>query len=205
MRICKKEGCNNEIPSFVIHYGEKIYLSNGGRKYCLSCSPYKARELLGDKFCKNKYCYRLIEKTTEVNGKVIRLKSNRKYCLRCSPYVSRNRSEEEKLQSIEKRKKQRVIATTKRRKKLTMMAIQYKGGKCLRCGYNRCIRALEFHHRDPSKKEFSISNKGLTRSWERIKKELDKCDLLCANCHREVENGILKSSFLLNNKRPQKS
>jgi hypothetical protein len=66
------------------------------------------------------------------------------------------------------------------------MSVEYKGGKCSSCGYNKCIAALEFHHLDPSKKDFSISSSGNTRSWNKVKEELDKCVLLCSNCHREV-------------------
>ena len=66
------------------------------------------------------------------------------------------------------------------------MALDYKGGHCEMCGYGKCSEALEFHHISSSKKAFSISNKGYTRSWKRVKEELDKCILLCANCHREL-------------------
>lgn len=66
------------------------------------------------------------------------------------------------------------------------MAVTYKGGKCERCGYDRCIDALEFHHIDPVQKDFTISAKGYTRSWNKVKAELDKCIMLCANCHREL-------------------
>lgn len=66
------------------------------------------------------------------------------------------------------------------------MAVDYKGGCCERCGYDRCIDALEFHHVNSSGKDFSISDKGYTRSWIKVKEELDKCMLLCANCHREL-------------------
>ena len=66
------------------------------------------------------------------------------------------------------------------------MAITYKGGKCQSCGYNKCLEALEFHHIDPKQKDFSISQYGHSRSWERVRKELDKCVILCANCHREI-------------------
>jgi len=68
------------------------------------------------------------------------------------------------------------------------MAIEYKGGKCSICGYGKCKDALEFHHLDSSKKDFGVSKSGLTRSWLRIKKEIDKCILVCANCHRELHN-----------------
>lgn len=81
-------------------------------------------------------------------------------------------------------------AVKKRRKKLRTMAREYKGGKCAICGYNKSERALGFHHRDPKKKEFGLSARGLTRSWEKVKAEIDKCVLLCANCHMEVHEGV---------------
>jgi len=73
------------------------------------------------------------------------------------------------------------------------MAIEYKGGKCQKCGYSVCSDALEFHHANSSGKDFSISEKGYTRSWNRVKEELDKCMLLCANCHREVHAQVAAS------------
>lgn|SRR5574337_1117061 len=74
-------------------------------------------------------------------------------------------------------------AVTLFRQRLKLKAIQYKGGRCKNCGYNKSIRALGFHHLDASQKDFNISS--YAKSWERIKKELDKCVLLCANCHME--------------------
>lgn len=76
-------------------------------------------------------------------------------------------------------------SVTKRRREIKVLAVNYKGGNCNECGYSRSIAALEFHHRDPAEKDFAIGGKGLTRSFESLKVELDKCDLLCANCHRE--------------------
>ncbi len=81
-------------------------------------------------------------------------------------------------------------AVKKRRKRLRQMARAYLGDKCMICGYDRCPGALDFHHRDPKQKEFGLSDRGLTRSWEKTKKEIDKCVLICANCHREVHAGI---------------
>jgi len=75
-------------------------------------------------------------------------------------------------------------AVAKRRKAMRLRSIEYKGGKCSRCGYDRCLGALEFHHAD-GRKDFGISQDGLTRSWARIEKEIEKCILICANCHRE--------------------
>lgn len=88
------------------------------------------------------------------------------------------------------RKAYLIGAVQKRRKKLRQMAIEYKGGTCQLCGYDRCDEALEFHHPDSSDKDFGISAKGYTRSWTKVKEELDKCILLCANCHREVHAGL---------------
>lgn len=85
-------------------------------------------------------------------------------------------------------KKCRQDAVTKRRRKLKVDAIAYLGGKCSICGYDRCIAALEFHHKDPAQKDFAISGGGVTRSWNKIKEELDKCILLCSNCHREIHS-----------------
>jgi len=81
-------------------------------------------------------------------------------------------------------------AVDKRRKMIRRMAIEYRGGKCAICGYRKSVNALEFHHLDSGKKDFGISAKGYTRSWKQVKDELDKCVLLCSNCHREVHDGI---------------
>jgi hypothetical protein len=58
--------------------------------------------------------------------------------------------------------------------------------------YDRCIGALQFHHRDGRMKEFGLADRGLTRSLEAVQKEAAKCVLLCANCHAEVEAGIVR-------------
>lgn len=71
-------------------------------------------------------------------------------------------------------------------KKLKKEAVAYKGGKCQECGYNKFVGALDFHHRDPETKKYSWDGMK-KRNWDARKKELDRCDLLCANCHREIE------------------
>ncbi len=63
------------------------------------------------------------------------------------------------------------------------------GGKCGICGYNKCNHALEFHHLDPTQKEFTISRK--TISWKKIVDELRKGVLICSNCHKEVGAGFV--------------
>lgn len=66
--------------------------------------------------------------------------------------------------------------------------ILYKGGKCERCGYDKCDGALQFHHKNPLEKEFALSQVNLNSEYtlDRLYKEVDKCELLCANCHAEV-------------------
>jgi len=80
-------------------------------------------------------------------------------------------------------------AVVKRRKKLKQMAVDYLGSCCQLCGYNKTLSALDFHHKDPSQKDFGISANGTTRSFEKLKTELNKCLLVCANCHREIHSG----------------
>jgi hypothetical protein len=82
----------------------------------------------------------------------------------------------------------------KRRRALRARAVEYLGGRCAACGYDRCLAALDFHHTDPAEKDFAISAK--MTSWEAIRRELGKCALLCCRCHREVHDGIL-AGFLL--------
>lgn len=70
--------------------------------------------------------------------------------------------------------------------------VSYKGGKCQRCGYQTCIDALIFHHRDPKAKEFTIAGTSHVL-WDVVRQELDKCDLLCSNCHYEVHADLVAS------------
>ena len=84
-----------------------------------------------------------------------------------------------------------VIKVTKKRKSLKIQAVEYKGGKCERCNYNKSVNALHFHHRDPNEKDFGIGQSGYTRSWDKVKEELDKCILVCANCHAEIHEELL--------------
>jgi predicted transcriptional regulator len=74
------------------------------------------------------------------------------------------------------------------RQRVKQKSVEYKGSCCEMCGYDKCISALEFHHKNPNEKDFSIGGKSI--SWERIKNELDKCILVCSNCHREIHSGL---------------
>lgn len=69
-----------------------------------------------------------------------------------------------------------------RRFRVKAAAIKYLGGKCEKCNWNGNQAALQFHHKDPKQKDFTIGNVA-NKSWDSIKKEIKKCILLCANCH----------------------
>ena len=64
--------------------------------------------------------------------------------------------------------------------------IKLKGGQCSICGYKKNISVLEFHHLDPGKKEFNFAHK--SKITIKVLEELDKCILVCSNCHRELQN-----------------
>jgi hypothetical protein len=64
-----------------------------------------------------------------------------------------------------------------------------KGGKCQICGYSRCLKALTFHHLDPDTKLFNLAGSH-NQGWEAQAREVAKCVLLCANCHREFHAGV---------------
>lgn len=82
-----------------------------------------------------------------------------------------------------KNKNKARIADKTRKIKYKLKAIKELGGKCNDCGYEKCIAALDFHHIDPLSKDDTIKDIS-SGSWKRIEKEIKKCILLCANCHR---------------------
>lgn len=79
--------------------------------------------------------------------------------------------------------------TNRRRKAIKEYSILYKGGQCNLCNYSKCMQSLCFHHLDPNQKDFCISSNHCRR-LEDIVAELDKCILLCLNCHAEVHAGL---------------
>lgn len=113
-------------------------------------------------------------------GKIFIIKEkafNRRYCYECVPFIPKSGSENRKI--------------------IKLWALEYKGNKCQNCGYDKCIDALEFHHTNPQEKDFSISDRKLVLDWNKIKIELDKCILLCANCHRELHSSFNKGDDII--------
>jgi hypothetical protein len=74
---------------------------------------------------------------------------------------------------------------------MKVILVAEAGGGCRLCGYSRSLAALHFHHLDPGEKLFGLGREGVTRSLTVMREEARKCILLCANCHAEVEAGIV--------------
>lgn len=77
-------------------------------------------------------------------------------------------------------------------------AVEYLGGRCKRCGFNENMNIFHFHHLDPADKKYNISEK-LNKGFEFIRSELNKCILLCINCHLIVHRTNDPNYFLINN------
>ncbi len=87
-------------------------------------------------------------------------------------------------------KKCTTIQVVERTKKLKQDMVNYKGGCCQICGYDKYIGALDFHHLNPDEKDFTIAHIRQYKFDDLIKNELDKCLLVCSNCHREIHGGL---------------
>lgn len=96
---------------------------------------------------------------------------NRLYCYECSPIQKEGGAEYQKAKA----------------RAIKHQLILYKGGKCEKCGYDKCEGALQFHHTNPLEKDFTISHTNLSQDFGMTEffAEVDKCKLLCANCHSE--------------------
>ena len=75
------------------------------------------------------------------------------------------------------------------RRLIKQKAVNYKGNKCYCCNISFPLVVYDFHHLDPSQKDFSLSDKTSTVKWDKVKTEIDKCILVCANCHRQIHSG----------------
>ncbi len=87
-------------------------------------------------------------------------------------------------------KRCRSAAVARRRRKVKAILVEEAGGCCCICGYQRNMRALHFHHLDPSQKRHEINAKGVAIALDKLRGEAQKCVLLCSNCHAEVEDGM---------------
>lgn len=127
---------------------------------------------------------------------------HRKYCLECSPFGKHNTRKIiiKTFDSKICRRCGNVLKSNRRnfcngcnvilwRKRMKEKLVKYKGGVCKVCGYNKCIENLTFHHLNPTNKDFDIS--GMSIGINKMRIEVDKCELLCRNCHGELHAGII--------------
>lgn len=133
-------------------------------------------------------CNQLFPTRITINGKRHSL-TNRKNCLNCVPFKSKNGTGKSYSNWSEERKirHRAVVASKGIKRKKTLVEIA--GGKCKICGYNKCLRALTFHHRNPQNKKFELNVSDMkSKNWELVLLELEKCDLLCVRCHCEIHD-----------------
>lgn len=150
--------------------------------------------------------------------------SSRKYCLTCSPYGLHNTRDFSRqplpgaprvclICDREHTGKKPTCASCQvnlRRFPRKEQSVAYLGGCCTKCGYSKCIASLAFHHRDPKEKMFGIgSSVAASKPWAELQLELDKCILLCQNCHHElhweegsVQRDRMRSRMAARPKRP---
>ena len=100
---------------------------------------------------------------------------------------------------VTKRHNKRLNKKNQTRRELKKKAVEFKGGKCEACGYDKCMASLTFHHINPSEKKFNISDKGHKYGWESMKLELLKTIMLCSNCHTEHHEGMLNIEKIIKN------
>lgn len=170
MPIC--ENCTTEFPNRLVIKGKERIFSS--RRFCLTCSPFGSRNTRAS-FVEIappdvKQCSRCQRQLPRTDFYARRDRSGvTPYCKSCYRDIDQER---------QRRIKGALVAEA--------------GGKCQRCGYSRCLAALEFHHRDPNDKDPQLFRTKHRREVvdAATRAELKKCDLVCSNCHRELHDEL---------------
>jgi hypothetical protein len=157
MPVC--EICNKEFPNRIKVNDEWKVVNK--RKYCIECSPFG------------------LHNTKKLSG--VSRADQREYKCKCGEtnpekFYGNKRTVCGKCHSK---------YTVDKRRALKRRAVDYKGGKCSICGYNKCFASLDFHHTNPEEKEAQFKTM-MSWTWNRVLVELDKCILVCRNCHSEL-------------------
>lgn len=131
-----------------------------------------------------------------IETNVLSIRGIKMKCVKCgkeeiNPYIVKSGKRKGKIQSYCRKCNGKNVV--ERQREFKRKCIQYKGGKCSICGYHKCQAALDFHHLDPLEKDFNVSKYRQT-SWNKRKdsilSELDKCILVCKNCHSEIHFNV---------------
>lgn len=136
-----------------------------------------------------------------IEGK-LRILSSRQYCLNCHPWRKYNEGRKQSTIGEICERCHRPVGNQRGRYCASCVAIrhkqskkrkllEYKGGKCEICGYDKCVSNLVFHHRAPSEKTFTITAALSSTNIASLQQEVDKCALLCCRCHGEVHEGLV--------------
>jgi hypothetical protein len=157
-------------------------------------------------------CGKEFKLTAEIDGQKKNLQ-NRKYCLSCSPWGKHNTRKIHIKESSNIVKKCKICGKDNKAKKgckkcyacyqrTRIYNVQKRisgivGKSCWLCGYDKCERAIDFHHIDPSKKEFNLTANIISHAkWDDVYKEIKKCVRLCCRCHREYHDGIVDDKLI---------
>lgn len=168
MPICKK--CSSQFPNWIKEEGKKKNISS--RSYCLSCSPRGKN--LG---------YDLRKRATDEKYKFLYKSENSIICKVCERHYPRKRKNNLICSSCR---------TNYKRYKNKQKAKELLGNKCLKCK-NSDFAVLTFHHVNPSEKSFDLSSSWNNTEWNILEKEVNKCVLLCYNCHmKEHQKDLTK-------------
>jgi hypothetical protein len=118
-----------------------------------------------------------------------------KICKECSKALPKNTYGSRFYHSecaLKVRRRRTALKVIDWRRNTKRQAVKMLGGKCVRCGYSKCVRALHFHHKNPKTKQFMVSHPE-TKARKLVFLEVKKCILLCANCHAEEEDRIFRA------------
>ena len=202
MQTCRT--CGRTFATYPILDGVRTDLH--GRQQCLGCRPLRRlraprKILVRDRRAKVcEACGAAFPGKAVIDGK-LRWLYGRRFCLLCSPFGAHNTSTSppgrmDLAQLVQTRRRRRNAKTyrslKKRRLRRKAELIAAQGGRCLDCGYVGSTAVFDFHHRDPSTKDFALAE--FSGSLHRLLLEAQKCDVLCANCHR-VRHATLEASL----------
>lgn len=166
MKICKK--CGKDFKARIKINGK--WCGSARRNYCWDCSPYN----------------------TGNRRQLINYTGDTKKCTKCSKFLPNTeqyysaRKDRADLYSVCRSCKSDI--GTEKSRVFKKKCLEYIGSKCIICQYDKYVGALQFHHVAPDEKDFKIS--GPTVFTKEIKKELDKCIVVCSRCHDEIHGGL---------------
>ncbi len=165
MPTCQK--CSSQFPNSLVIDGKARNLQR--RKYCIQCSAFGTH-----------------------NTSQLHLQHDQRKCPRCNLVLPKEKFYRRRGKPFASTycKSCSCQQTVERQRAFKQKCVDYKGGCCQECGYKKCLSALEFHHIHPEHKDFSIAKARLTTFGSKVQTELDKCILVCANCHREIHEKL---------------